>query len=277
MSSPSLQPLPDPEALPQGVLETLDTLRLQWRALAATPGDLLAVVAGLEGRSTHDLRRFPEFEHPLSEHLMSRAWPVAIRLRAPAELAALSQAREVFDAASRAGFADLATALERTAELAGQTTGIREGRLTNRSDRRGDIVEYPPSEQVRPALAALGDFLARHRPDRPELCAVVALATICRIHPFLDGNGRTARIWFNLLMSSGERAAYLPIFELSQLSRGGYLICLRLAQQRGDWEPLTRLLARFTGWTVARLHDLDANDGGSAAELSDDHSAKRRS
>lgn len=60
-----------------------------------------------------------------------------------------------------------------------------------------------------------------------------------RIHPFIDGNGRTGRLVLNLLL---VRLGYPPIVVLKQ-QRSTYLTSLQKADA-GDYGPLGELLAR---------------------------------
>lgn len=61
-----------------------------------------------------------------------------------------------------------------------------------------------------------------------------------KIHPFVDGNGRTARLLMNLeLMKSGFPAAVLPVE-----SRLAYYAALDTAHCQGDYAPFIALLCQ---------------------------------
>jgi Fic family protein len=87
---------------------------------------------------------------------------------------------------------------------------------------------FPSPAQV-PAL--MGDFAAwlRHAPDTPET-AVRAHRDLVDIHPFNDGNGRTARLLMNLILIRGgyppvavrpvDRPAYLQASQVHQAGQG---------------------------------------------------------
>jgi Fic/DOC family len=76
---------------------------------------------------------------------------------------------------------------------------------------------------------------------RPPIAEAVARrhAIYERIHPFLDGNGRTGRLLTNLLL---VRLGYPPAI-IYKRERPRYLEALRKADQ-GDYGPLGELLAR---------------------------------
>jgi len=64
-------------------------------------------------------------------------------------------------------------------------------------------------------------------------------ADFVKIHPFIDGNGRTSRLLMNLeLMKSGFPAAVLSVSR-----RLEYYETLDLAHVQGDYEPFLKLIA----------------------------------
>ncbi len=66
-------------------------------------------------------------------------------------------------------------------------------------------------------------------------------ADFVKIHPFTDGNGRTARLLMNLeLVKAGFPAAVLPVER-----RLAYYEALDAAHVRGDDEPFMRMMAEI--------------------------------
>lgn len=114
------------------------------------------------------------------------------------------------------------------------------------SFRRHEIAPFPggmtpPSWTEIPA--AMRDWTrslsALRHADQPIEALAIAHAEFERIHPFLDGNGRTGRLLLNLLLL---RLGYAPaIIYLRDRTR--YLRALRSADAR-DPGPLGELLAR---------------------------------
>jgi hypothetical protein len=78
----------------------------------------------------------------------------------------------------------------------------------------------------------------------PALLATVAHAWLTHIHPFQDGNGRTARLLVNLLLA---RRGYPPLIVKSRADRGEYLESLARSDEGGD-------LSLFFSLVIKGLH-----------------------
>ncbi len=79
----------------------------------------------------------------------------------------------------------------------------------------------------------------------PVLLATWAHWTIGRIHPFMDGNGRTARLWQDLVLFKHRlTCAIIP-----PESKSEYLQALAETDE-GDFNPLTQLVARRVASTL---------------------------
>lgn len=68
---------------------------------------------------------------------------------------------------------------------------------------------------------------------------------IARIHPFVDGNGRMARLWQDLVLFQGKLTA--AVIRLQERTR--YYDCLTSADD-GDFNPLTQLVAQSVSATL---------------------------
>ncbi|MBI2221592.1 MAG: Fic family protein [Acidobacteria bacterium] len=84
--------------------------------------------------------------------------------------------------------------------------------------------------------------------DRDGLAAVIDLcawthAEWIRIHPFANGNGRTARIWANALLM---RYGLPPVVRLRPRPDGGYGRAGAAAME-GDWRPTAVVFRRMLG------------------------------
>jgi Fic family protein len=87
--------------------------------------------------------------------------------------------------------------------------------------------------------ALMGDFVAwlAAAPASPET-AFLAHAQLVAIHPFSDGNGRTARLLMNLVLM---RAGYPPVI-IGPEHRAAYIEALQALQLRSDPEPYQRFM-----------------------------------
>lgn len=119
-------------------------------------------------------------------------------------------------------------------------------RETPGSFREHDIQPFPGG-MVPPSWvevpAAIGDWIADvenvTKSDRPIEALAGVHNSFERIHPFLDGNGRTGRLALNLIL---VRLGYAPVI-IYKRERDRYLKALRSADA-GDLGPLGELLAR---------------------------------
>ena len=125
-------------------------------------------------------------------------------------------------------------------------------------DREGDdIVMHhtpPPPHEVTPLIDALMDWLSKvkHYPSPAQIAkgkvdawvhgvivAGIAHHRLTWIHPFLDGNGRTARMFTTMLLyNRGYDFKYL--FDLSSYynrDRNRYYGALRTTDETGDYTP----------------------------------------
>lgn len=105
--------------------------------------------------------------------------------------------------------------------------------------------EYtPPQAHLIPQqMEDLGKYIAlvtesdMAETDLPILCATAAHAWLAQIHPFVDGNGRTARILMNLILM---RRGY-PVCIITREDRLRYYHALE-ESQAGDLTPLVELV-----------------------------------
>jgi len=136
------------------------------------------------------------------------------------------------------GFLDLVLEVHRRLGAGG--TQFRSGPVWTRRDSTGNALLYPQARDCPHLLERLHAFIVENRSANPVLCAVAAYVALIQIHPFSDGNGRTARTLFNLLISSelGLRH-FVPLQTLIAPWRGGYIIKLRRAMYGGDLLPIT--------------------------------------
>jgi Fic family protein len=102
----------------------------------------------------------------------------------------------------------------------------------------GSRAMMPNYLKVPDLMATFADLLKSENSDHPAKIAADAHFKLVSIHPFVDGNGRTARLLMNLLlMQSGypaaiirpeDRSAYITALETAQTggSMDGYYDCI---------------------------------------------------
>lgn len=120
-------------------------------------------------------------------------------------------------------------------------SAIGDDRLQKRGG--GDVVYEPPqaAQEIKDLMANLLAYI-----NDDELCdadPLVKMAIIHHqfesIHPFYDGNGRTARI-INMLYLVAKDLLELPVLYLSRyliLTKAGYYRELQAVRDTGNWEP----------------------------------------
>jgi len=95
---------------------------------------------------------------------------------------------------------------------------------------------FPSSAELRPLMEAFSTWLA-DAPMTPET-AFTAHRRLVDIHPFNDGNGRTARLLMNLVLIRG---GYPPV-PVRPEDRPRYIAALNLAQDGGGDDAFRTLL-----------------------------------
>lgn len=87
-------------------------------------------------------------------------------------------------------------------------------------------------------IQALEDPLAR---------ALMTMFVVSEVHPFLDGNGRTARLAMNCVLSAAGRSRII----VPTVSREDYLLPLRRLSGHADAAPYLHAMVRLHDWTAA--------------------------
>ncbi|TMS37359.1 hypothetical protein L596_004305 [Steinernema carpocapsae] len=128
----------------------------------------------------------------------------------------------------------------------GYVDPIAAGQLRSTQVFVGSFTPTGP-ENVKAEMLQMIDWLNEEETLRIDPVELAALAhyKLVYIHPFIDGNGRTARLLMNLiLMQAGFPPVIIPVEE-----RLIYYKCLQEANQ-GDLRPFIRFIAKLTGHTL---------------------------
>ncbi len=132
----------------------------------------------------------------------------------------------------------------RHAAIMGGRPEVLPGQFKQKTNRAGATVFVEP-ELVAGTLEQ-GLIFCRSL-EMPFQRAVFMMFLIAEVHPFMDGNGRTARIMMNaeLVAAREERIVIPTVF------RSTYLSALRALSQNKIAEPLLRTLDHAQRWTAA--------------------------
>ena len=120
----------------------------------------------------------------------------------------------------------------------------RPGAFKLAENRAGSTVFVAPD--LVPGTLEQGFSLYRSL-ETPFQRAVFVMFLVSEVHPFADGNGRTARIMMNAeLVAAGEERIVIPT-----VYRGNYLSALKALSLSGRPEPVIRMLDYAQRWTAA--------------------------
>lgn len=222
-----------------------------------------------------------ELLHPLSEKWRLSIAPDAMPERSIVrERSAFLQERVSVEAAlqqhSANSWVDALTSAA-TRLTGGGVSETRSKSAVLSGDAHGIATLFRPATIVHVELQAL-----RARAADTEipvsLRAVGAMCTLLNIHPFPDGNGRTARLLFNVIINHGQSGAvYIPLCAAFDASMGGFELRLREATYNENWLPLLAYFTAILQW-VAESYEHDEitdADPNISHQPCDCHSATR--
>lgn len=130
----------------------------------------------------------------------------------------------------------------------------------------GAYQQPPGADEVSPLVDQIFDYLSQAEATVDGFTlATWAHWAIARVHPFIDGNGRLARLWQDLILLRSR----LTVAIIRPQDRNLYLDALGQADQ-GDFNPLAQLLCqRIISTFQVYLNAQEAADAlqGWAAEL----------
>ena len=94
----------------------------------------------------------------------------------------------------------------------------------------------PPPEQVSELMNQLFNWMKKFKNElHPLILSAVFHYEFVFIHPFKDGNGRTARLWHNILLSNWKEIfEYLPIESQLKKYQNGYYKAIADCNLKGD-------------------------------------------
>ncbi|MDO8958852.1 MAG: Fic family protein [Rhodocyclaceae bacterium] len=140
----------------------------------------------------------------------------------------------------------------RHAEMMAARPEVDPGQFKDRMNYAGNTAFVAPG-LVRGTLAEGARRLADVPPGLAR--ALMAMFLVAEVHPFLDGNGRLARLVMNAeLSAAGEARIIVPT-----LAREEYLDCLRVLTRDGDPDGFIRYMSKLRQWSAGfDYENLDA-------------------
>ncbi|MBI1225362.1 MAG: Fic family protein [Bacteroidetes bacterium] len=101
--------------------------------------------------------------------------------------------------------------------------------------------EHKPPEpfEVPIRMRELFEWIKANKDENPIIVAAIAHHELVKIHPFKDGNGRTARLLLNLILLKNG----FPICNIKRSERPDYYNALSLADE-GEYEPIIEVVAK---------------------------------
>ena len=99
-------------------------------------------------------------------------------------------------------------------------------------DENGNcIFVCPPPEQIKSLMSQLFDWMKEKKDEiHPLILSSIFHYEFVFIHPFSDGNGRIARFWVSLILTSwNELFKYIPIEEEMYLCQNEYYESIQIA------------------------------------------------
>lgn len=110
------------------------------------------------------------------------------------------------------------------------------------ADRLGRRIAFSAPNDLRRQLDLLSQA-AHDWQDYPTFRALLLLLAVIAIHPFTDGNGRTARACFNALLTDEPAAPFVPVRMIMDCSCGGLEIRMRDAIFNQSWGEIISYFA----------------------------------
>lgn len=104
-------------------------------------------------------------------------------------------------------------------------------------DEKGNcIFVCPPPEQVENLMSQLFDFMKEKKDEiHPLILSSIFHYEFVFIHPFSDGNGRTARLWQNVILANWEDIfEYVPIESEIMKYQNDYYKAINNCNLKGD-------------------------------------------
>ena len=133
------------------------------------------------------------------------------------------------------------------------------GKFRNHGEgvRDGDKIIFvaPPENMVNPLMNQLFDWMKSSKESvNPLILSCIFHYEFVFIHPFHDGNGRTARLWQTAILSHWEKAfAYLPIESMIKKNQEEYYKVIQNSNNAGNSTEFIEFMLKIINDTIDEL------------------------
>ena len=133
------------------------------------------------------------------------------------------------------------------------------GKFRNHGEcvRDGDRIIFvaPPENMVNPLMNQLFDWMKNSKETvNPLILSCIFHYEFVFIHPFHDGNGRTARLWQTAILSHWEKAfTYLPIESMIKKNQEEYYTAIQNCNNAGNSNEFIEFMLKIISETIDEM------------------------
>lgn len=133
------------------------------------------------------------------------------------------------------------------------------GKFRNHGEcvRDGDRIIFvaPPQNMVNPLMNQLFDWMKKSKETvNPLILSCIFHYEFVFIHPFHDGNGRTARLWQTAILSHWEKAfTYLPIESMIKKNQEEYYTAIQNCNNAGNSNEFIEFMLKIISETIDEM------------------------
>lgn len=133
------------------------------------------------------------------------------------------------------------------------------GKFRNHGEcvRDGERIIFvaPPENMVNPLMNQLFDWMKNAKETvNPLILSCIFHYEFVFIHPFHDGNGRTARLWQTAILSHWEKAfTYLPIESMIKKNQEEYYTAIQNCNNAGNSNEFIEFMLKIISETIDEM------------------------
>jgi len=135
---------------------------------------------------------------------------------------------------------------------------IRKSEAFTQPDRDGMRTRFIRSQMVMSRIEEILEAINESgNGQHPSLRAIWVMLAFLNCHPYADGNGRTAKFLFNLILAKSDISSeyLLPLSSITLGSQGFFEICARRAQLQDSFDMILKFLETAIALTKMCFED----------------------